>query len=552
MGIFAWLWLQIVRGLLYIVPNRWMPTSLLQKVKSKVDKATTKAPTRKPFRITWLLVLHIVLVIIVFVALCYVNWVFDLDKVLRSPWPILHRVWLPLLFLLGYALCWLGWYLWKTLGPEGEPEPYPDIDEAWAEGVKALKDAGIDLGRTPLYLVLGRPLGSVDDLFYASQLPLQVRTVPRRADAPLHVYANKEGIFITCEGASLLGRAAELLAPRPNLGASNTTLSPSGPAQMLQMPKLGGPVNPAPPGEPLQPAAESRSMSSTAELLVPEPTTRTLHRQPLRLLQNIDETERLTARLKYLCRLIARQRQPFCPVNGLLILAPLAATDNDPDAYQTGLVIQRDMRSVRESMRVRCPVQTALCDVEALPGFLDLMGQFKEERQRQQLLGRTFPLAPQIEAEQFPRMVTGGLEWLCQTLLPSVVYQFLQGEKPGDESAAEVLQRNARLVQLLGELRERQPRWSHILTQGLAAQEKQLPLLGGAFLCATGPDAVYDQAFVHDVFRLLIENQNYVSWTAEAVEENRDYQRWTWLSYLGIVLLLTALVFLAYHVWLRA
>jgi hypothetical protein len=506
----------------------------------------------------WLL--HLVIIVIVVLGLWYINWQYDIDKVLNSPVQWLHQFWLPLLFLLGYALCWLGWYLWKMLGPERERESYPDIDEAWAEAVYALKEAGIEIEKTPLFLVLGRPTGSLDDLFFASQLPLQVRSVPRRAAAPLHVYANKEAIYFTCEGASLLGRAAELLTTKEGVASSavNMTLSPAAlgdklPAELLKGPVLG--EKSAAPPEPDATAMESKAETSVAEMLLPEPSAQSTsfvaYRQPLRLLQNIDEAERLTARLKYLCRRIARQRQPYCSVNGLLILTPLAATDNDADAHQTGLIIQRDLRAARESLRVRCPIETALCDLEKLPGFQDLMAQFTEERQRQQMLGRTFPLAPEVEPEQFPKMISGGLEWLCQMMLPSVVYQFLQTEKPDDPETEATLRRNARLVYMLGQLRDRQPRWSHILTQGMPMQEKQPPLLGGAFLSATGPDAAREQAFVHDVFRLLIENQNYVTWTPEALDENRAYLRWVSLCYLGIALLAAGFIFLAYHIWVR-
>ncbi|MGH6738900.1 MAG: type VI secretion protein IcmF/TssM N-terminal domain-containing protein, partial [Bradyrhizobium sp.] len=407
---------------------------------------------------------------------------------------------------------------------------------------------------------LGRPAGSVDDLFFASQLPLQVRTVPRRAEAPLHVFANKEAIYVTCEGASLLGRAAQLLTAQEAMGSSavNMTLSPAAFGEQFPAELLKPPIPVETPAAPLEPditALESKGETSVAEMLLPEPSGQSAsfvaYRQPLRLLQSIDETERLTARLKYLCRRIARQRHPYCSVNGLLILTPLAATDNDADAHQIGLIIQRDIRAARASLRVRCPIETTLCDLERLPGFLDLMAQFTEARQRQQLLGRTFPLVPQVDPEQFPKMISAGLEWLCQTMLPSVVYQFLQTEKPGDANAEETLRRNGRLVYMLGQLRDRQPRWSHILTQGVTMQEKQTPLLGGAFLCATGPDAAREQAFVHDVFRLLIENQNAVAWTPEALDENRDYVRWTRLCYLGIALLAAGFVFLAYHIWLN-
>jgi hypothetical protein len=560
MDILLWLWQRMSSTFWSVMPARWRPEEMVLAAKGKTEAATEKyEPSRWMVGLWWLL--HLVIVAVVVFGLWYVNSLYDLDKVLRSPWPWLHKFWLPLLFLLGYALCWLGWYLWKLLGPERETQSYTDIDEAWAEAVIALKEAGIEIAHTPLYLIIGRPSGSVDDLFYASQLPLQVRTVPRRAEAPLHVYANKEAIYVTCEGASLLGRTAELLTAKENVSSSavNMTLSPAALAGRLLPELLQSPTPAA--EKPVKPATdadatlESKPETSVAELLLPEPSGRTAsfvtYRQPLRLLQNIDETERLTARLKYLCRKIARQRHPYCSVNGLLILTPLAATDNDADAHQTGLVIQRDVRAARESLRVRCPIETVLCDLERLPGFLDLMGQFTEERQRQQLLGRTFPLVPQIEPEQFPKMISGGLEWLCQTMLPSVVYQFLQTEKSGDASPEETLRRNARLVYLLGQLRDRQPRWSHILTQGVTVQEKQMPLLGGAFLCATGPDAAREQAFVHDVFSLLLENQNYVTWTPEALDENRDYLRWARLCYVGIALLTAGFVFLAYHIWVK-
>ena len=45
-------------------------------------------------------VLHFVMLAVVLGCLWYLNWYFDLEKVLRSPWPTLHRIWLPMLFFL--------------------------------------------------------------------------------------------------------------------------------------------------------------------------------------------------------------------------------------------------------------------------------------------------------------------------------------------------------------------------------------------------------------------------------------------------------------------
>ena len=40
-----------------------------------------------------------------------------------------------------------------------------------------------------------------------------------------------------------------------------------------------------------------------------------------------EEGERYSARLRHLCRLIKRDRQGFCPVNGVLVLLPVSAAD---------------------------------------------------------------------------------------------------------------------------------------------------------------------------------------------------------------------------------
>src|SRR5579872_2494171 len=162
MQLLAWLWELISSSFWMLVPTRFKPDSVIIEAKQKAEVSTAEVqPSRWMTGLWWLL--HLAFVVVVVLVLWYVNSLFDLDKVLRSPWPLLHKVWLPLLFLLGYALCWLGWYLWKMLGPERETESYPDIDEAWAEAVYALKEAGIEIEKTPLFLVLGRPSGSLDD-----------------------------------------------------------------------------------------------------------------------------------------------------------------------------------------------------------------------------------------------------------------------------------------------------------------------------------------------------------------------------------------------------
>src|SRR6266851_4783866 len=90
-------------------------------------------------------VLHVVMLVVILAGLAFLNYALDFDKLLPVRWPPLRNNWAPLLFLLVYILSWLGWWLWKLLQPEEETSLFPDIDDAWAEAVKALEQGNIDL-----------------------------------------------------------------------------------------------------------------------------------------------------------------------------------------------------------------------------------------------------------------------------------------------------------------------------------------------------------------------------------------------------------------------
>ncbi|MDZ4820160.1 MAG: type VI secretion protein IcmF/TssM N-terminal domain-containing protein [Planctomycetota bacterium] len=115
---------------------------------------------------------------------------------------------------------------------EGESSQFPDIDFAWRAGVDALKRNGIDLGATPLFLVLG----SSDDqqeqaVMTASGLSLRVRDVPE-GPSPLHWYANPDGVFLFCSGASWLSALSELNEKRKTDDVARALPDLEGPTEM--------------------------------------------------------------------------------------------------------------------------------------------------------------------------------------------------------------------------------------------------------------------------------------------------------------------------------
>src|SRR5262245_52358647 len=97
---------------------------------------------------------HALALAAVLVGLWFLGQLLDLERLVEAPWPPLRRAWLPLVFLLCYALIWLGWWIWELLGLREERSEFPDIDDAWAEARDALDKAGIDVTDVPLFLVL--------------------------------------------------------------------------------------------------------------------------------------------------------------------------------------------------------------------------------------------------------------------------------------------------------------------------------------------------------------------------------------------------------------
>ena len=93
---------------------------------------------------------------------------------------------------------------------EGEKARFPDVDYAWQAGLQALQANGITLTSAPLYVVVGSSGEQQEKaLLQAAGLPLRVEGVPE-GPAPLHWYANSEGIYLFCSDCSWTSALAAL------------------------------------------------------------------------------------------------------------------------------------------------------------------------------------------------------------------------------------------------------------------------------------------------------------------------------------------------------
>ena len=456
---------------------------------------------------------------------------------------------LATLVLLVILFAWLLKALWLLLTRDEGAVEFPDIEAAWAAATKRLAAAGLGPSDAPLYLVLGKSAAGADALFTAAGVRDIIRT-PSTGDPPLRVYAWDEAIYVTCPGAGAWGEYCNQLtgvdegawlsggsdaapAARGTLGPNGmfSGLDPGARAEMEELMKAAK-VRELMPSEHdrLRELADSATAAPTA---VP---------RKLRL----PETAQAEAvrRLQYLCRLIRRDRRPWCPLNGVLLLVPWAATESDEAARAGSGVMQRDLNAVRATLRQRYPTCAVVCDLETARGFPEFRSGFPPDI-LQQRIGQRLPLGPDVDPPSIPGVISSAVQWVGSSVLPAWIHRFLQ-LGPIDPRLAPTSgsPHNRNLYLLMRAVFDRGPRLAQLLSRGLPPVHAPvgdpaagLPLFGGCYLAGTGktPET---QAFVPGVFQRMSEMQNLVSWSPEATAEDTRLNRMTAVGYALIVLLL--------------
>jgi hypothetical protein len=140
--------------------------------------------------------LHAAFWLSVVAALWWLNRWSGVEGSLRSPAPMLHRTWLPLVGVLVYTLVWLSQGLWLAMQRDPPPSGLPDLDAAWDQAWAGLERSQIDLSTTPIYLVLG----SLTDEMRALLAALGAAPMAQRPNAPVHVWAQREAVFVVFAG----------------------------------------------------------------------------------------------------------------------------------------------------------------------------------------------------------------------------------------------------------------------------------------------------------------------------------------------------------------
>jgi hypothetical protein len=466
-------------------------------------------------------IVWIVLDLAILAVLYVVNDRFDFTGAVRLPRVLQEAGWLRHFYLpiLGQLLILtavvLYWFYLLWFAPV-DTSPFPDIDEAWNEAMRALAQAGMQLPNVPLFLVLGRPASAQDHLLEASGLKLVIKPTPADPHAPLHVCADREGVYVTCQGASVLGKLAGVLALDD---------VPEGPpvesgeaAENLDKTHIAGRKE-----QGLIDLLRS-TMGQEATPVRKRAMRRAALGRPLGndFLSDAREVARCKARLAHLCRLIGRDRQPFCAANGMLLLVPAGGTDTPAEAQLTAQAVQEDLQVARQETKLDCPLTALLVDMEEVPGFTEFM-QRQPPNEIGNRRGSGFPMLTRLKPDEVLEQVRASVSWICTTYMQDNVYRILASESVAKPDAQPLLPANQRLALLLDEMHARAEPLVSIVQQAIAPTGDSPFRYSGCYLAATGPRG--SQAFVAGVFQKLLKEQNSVTWTPRAIAEDADNGR---------------------------
>ncbi len=273
--------------------------------------------------------------------------------------------------------------------------------------------------------------------------------------------------------------------------------------------------------------------------------------QRVRANLKVEQIELSTARMRYLGKLIAKSRRPYCPINGVLALVPWEGIEADESVKSLALALRSDLAVVRNAMRLCCPAVGLVCDLEQARGFPEFRAGFNEE-QLASRIGQRFPLVPDQPIHEQPGLYESGANWLGERLFPGRVYHALQLDVSDKRTVAA---RN--LFHLFRAAQERMPRLARLLRSGLplptgTSDGLDGPLLfAGCYLAGTGRDP-QEQAFVPGVFDRLSENQGFVAWTQGAVVDDANYRRYANMGLLAVAASVVALTVVSLMAFKRA
>lgn len=497
----------------------------------------------------WLLVIGISVVL----AINSRRWVPEVNPVYSWNQPLIQDYWCAWMFLACYAFIRSLIYAVGLFSLREEAE-FPDIDEAWQRGLHAISRLGVELHRVPVFLVLGVPRSEEDSFFSSAGISwdLIAPTAAEYADAPLRFYLGNNAVYLGLSnvGAHALQLSMATTAP---IGAtshtkSNVAYSPAGrtmsPGEFanLQANAPNPAVAVAPmrnrtlrPGEMTGIATAIAGPAAVASALPDQLTSRDTHLG--------------SRRLRFLLRLLKRERSPFCAINGAILAVPWRWT-SQYRSLELLTPLRDDVRELHQRLQLQFPLMLVQTGLDQLPGIQRFLerARFRQPGFEDSRAGSRFPPGAPLDRKHSEWIVDKSLDWF-RGWIYELFCRVAESRDRRAESEQEFQHRadavndptNRDLYQMLCTLEDRRgtliPQLERVFASSSSAE---LPRLYGIYFCSKEPT----RAFLKGIFSRIQESQNDVAYTL--VSQRRDQQ----LTLMAILTVVIGLLLSAAAGWL--
>ncbi len=449
---------------------------------------------------------------------------------------------------LAFAACFAEYLLFRIWFDEA-PIPDRDLRAGWTAGFRKLKQEEISPKSLPCFLVID-PADSCERWFDAAGV--KVQTPEAAADSPVQWYCGDEALFLVVRGLGCLGpltRELNEMRRRPSRyvmesteGAVQQSLERTTGTSSERLPEqqrvaqpalaaaaVGGGEPVTQNGEPAQDFVQIDADAVREELQGVQPT----QEHALGLMPERDvvadewevsdvrvsstEISRQSRRLSEVCRRLAACRRPVVPLNGVCVLLPsgllsgLAGT-----GVRLGQALNHDLRLLQREFQVAAPVTVLLTGAEEDAGIVELIRRGGKDAAAGGELGLVSSPG-RATAEGVRRYGDAFVRTLQQKVGRQLRDPRSVG-RPGSE----------RLFRLLSGFRGAQgSELKAFIAQAFGCSDDEEPdVLAGLSLVATGEQPT-GRAFARTTFRQLLNNQEFVEWTARG---RRNERRLWWFA----------------------
>ena len=464
---------------------------------------------------------NFLLFILISVLLWFVTTQTRLDSSVRAPLLFLRPFWLVLLFWSIVMTYISARKLFHALRHKPAPRLFPEMEENWNYIKKAIAELNVYPRDLPVILVLGhRPL---DGPHYFDHLQLRLRNVRLRNDSEtlFHVDLTDNAIIVTCQTASLLGS----LSRRIELNKNPLHASSSSPKSGLNTNKsrvLGLS------GETDQPKPSARQNGGAVDSNLVETNFADLGAFSI----TPPEIEQISAKLRHLCELIGTDRSPLCPLNSILLVLPKEITDSELLTANAIEMSRLDMKTIRTATGMDLPYAVLGTNLQYTRGFGELVKSL-DSNSKLCYLGLALHTRIDITAEMWKQQIRKGMRWFRQSVLPALVIREMLQIPPSAIGAqasgrGRIIESNHTSYRFLQDVVKQWRRLEYFsvrIGQFELDHKTVNPRFAGLFLTGLENNEIGRWLFMHELLKHLLTQQNSVSWTPEALAQNRARRR---------------------------